>query len=311
MLNSKKNKPFVKILILTFNGIQLLDEAIQSYIDNDYLNKKIIVIDNGSADGTQEYVKKRYPAVDLLRIDENKGYSGGLNVGLKYAFDKNNPADYVLITNNDVKADVNLISSLVEVAIKRNNVGFVIGKVYFYDYPELLQSVGKYHSDVFWSNGHIGNMETDKGQYDKVEERDWCDDIYWLVSSRLYYETGGYDTEFKFQAEDFDWQVRAKKKKFKIYYTPKAKLWHKDSITIGKFSAFKSYYDFRNPLIVHMKYREWNDYKFFLFRKIKMLIKITFLNLFKFRIYFILMSWCGFISAILWLLRNKILYNND
>ena len=94
-------------------------------------------------------------------------------------------------------------------------------------------------------------------------------------------------------------------------YTYKAKLWHKDSVTIGKFSSFKSYYDFRNPLIVHMKYRKWNEYKYYFYRKLKMLLKISIYNLFKFRIYFILMSWLGFLSAMKWTIKNKLLFKND
>ena len=213
------------------------------------------------------------------------------------------------MTNNDVKADTHLISSLIDTAKISEKIGFVIGKVYFYDNPDILQSVGKRHDDVYWSIGHIGGREKDVGQYDSVEERDWCDDIYWLVSSDLYHKTGGYDTEFQFQAEDFDWQVRAKKAGFKIFYTYKSKLWHKDSITIGKNSPFKSYYDFRNPLIVHMKYRTWNEYRYYFSRKIRMLLVSSIKNIFKLRFYFVIMSWRGFFSAIIWLIKNKVLIN--
>jgi len=299
--------PFVIVLILSYNGKKLLDEAIGSYSNNTYDNFKIVLIDNGSLDGTQDYVEKNFPEVEVIRLNENKGYSGGFNVGLNYAFNKKK-ADYVVVTNNDVKADSHLVSSLVETAEDNRNVGFVIGKVYFHEKPKILQSVGKRHDDIYWSTGHIGDREKDVGQYDDIEERDWCDDIYWLVSSDLYNKTGGYDTEFQFQAEDYDWQVRAKKEGFKIFYTHKAKLWHKDSVTIGKNSPFKSYYDFRNPLIVHMKYRQWKEYKYYFFRKIKMLLSSTVKNLFKLRFYFVFMSWRGFISAILWFVKNKFFF---
>ena len=304
------DSPYVVVLILSYNGKHLLNEAINSYSNNNYRNKQIVVIDNGSSDGTSDYVKTKFPNVKLLRIEKNQGYSGGFNIGMEYAF-KKNKADYVLITNNDVKADNKVISSLVEAALKNKETGFVIGKVYYYDNPDILQSVGKKHSSKFWSNGHIGGNEIDEGQYDTIEEREWCDDIYWLVSSRLYNKIGGYDTEFQFQAEDYDWQVRAKKNNFKILYTYKSRLWHKDSATIGKFSPFKSYYDFRNPLIVHMKYRIWSDYKYYFFRKLKMLLSITFKKIIRLEFYYILMSWSGFLSAIIWLIKTKFLFKND
>ena len=310
MSKKQKKDPFVIVLILSYNGKHLLDEAIQSYLCNSYNNSRIVVIDNGSIDGTENYVKDRYQEVEVIRVNTNVGYSGGFNIGLDYAFNKNN-ADYVLITNNDVKADTELISSLVKVAVTDKKIGFTIGKVYFYENKNMLQSVGKKHSDRYWSNGHIGDREIDRGQFDTIEERQWCDDIYWLVSARLYNKIGGYDTEFQFQAEDYDWQVRAKKNNFKILYTYKSKLWHKDSATIGKFSPFKSYYDFRNPLIVHMKYRIWSDYKYYFFRKFKMLLSITFKKIIRLEFYYILMSWSGFLSAIIWSIKTKFLFKND
>jgi len=297
------NKPLVIILILNYNGINLLQECLTSYLNNDYHNFKVVVIDNGSTDGSYNYVKCNFPMVKIIRIEKNQGYSGGFNYGLNYAFNEEK-ADFVIITNNDVKADNSLISSLVEVAVTKKDAGFITGKVYYYDTPEILQSVGKSGDKKFWRGGHIGNSEKDIGQYDKVAEIDWCDDIYWLVSKDLYHKTGGYDTNFQFQAEDFDWQVRAKSIGYKIYYTSKAKLWHKDSKTIGRNSSFKIYYNYRNPLIVHMKYRVWKDYKYYLSRKFKSLFILTFKNIFKLRFLYIARAWLGFISAIRWKLNK-------
>jgi len=94
----------VVILILSYNGKHLLKDSISSYLANDYPNFEVIVIDNGSKDGTKEWVEQNYPGIIVLRTEKNLGYSGGFNFGLDYAFNKKN-ADNVLITNNDVKAD--------------------------------------------------------------------------------------------------------------------------------------------------------------------------------------------------------------
>jgi GT2 family glycosyltransferase len=296
--------PKVIVLILSYNGRDLLSEAISSYQANEYDNYDIVVIDNGSDDKTQEFVQNNYPDVSVLRLKKNRGYSGGFNHGLEYAF-IDQGADYVLVTNNDVKADANIISELVKTALEKKDAGFVIGKVYFYDHPHILQSVGKLHDDRLWSMGHIGGGEVDNGKYDQVEVREWCDDIYWLIRSELYKQTGGYDTEFQFQAEDYDWQVRAKKAGWKIYYTPKAKLWHKDSMTIGKHSAFKAYYDFRNPLIVQIKHREFKEYKYYLWEKIKYLLIVIVKKTIQFEFEYIVKSISGLFSALKWGITNN------
>ena len=78
----------VIVLILSFNGKHLLDEAISTYLANNYKNFEVVVIDNGSIDGTKEWSEKNYPDVKVLHTKKNLGYSGGFNFGLEYAFKK-------------------------------------------------------------------------------------------------------------------------------------------------------------------------------------------------------------------------------
>lgn len=294
----------VVVLVLSYNGKNLLSDCIKSYLSNTYKYFKIVIIDNGSTDGTKEYVESNYPQVKVLRTEVNLKYSGGFNFGLKYAFNEQK-ADYVLITNNDVVADKNLISSLVETSEMHKNAGFVIGKVYYHEKPDTFQTVGKKYDPVLWNGGHIGHNEKDTGQYEQIEERAWCDDIYWLVRRELYEKTGGYDTEFAFQGEDFDWQVRAKQLGYKIMYTPHAKLWHKESMTIGKTSPFKSYYDARNPLIVHMKYRTADEFRQFFQPRFKSTLIGSFKQLVRLRFKHVWANISGLASALRWGVRNR------
>jgi len=297
------NSERVIVLILSYNGKYLLEESVPSYLENDYSNFEVVVIDNGSADGTKEYVESNWPQVMVLRTEKNLQYSGGFNFGLKYAFDEKN-ADFVLITNNDVKADKHVISATMEIALKDEKIGFVTGKVYYYDQPDTFQSLGKKYDPVYWNGGHIGRNEKDTGQYDQPIELAWCDDIFWLVRKNVYKEVGGYDREFAFQGEDFDWQARAKLAGYKIWYAPEAMIWHKESMTIGKQSPFKAYYDARNPLIVHMKYRKPEEFKFVFRKRFKSNLKLTFSLLKKLRMVYIFKVWQGFFSAVRWGLRN-------
>jgi len=296
----------VVVLILSYNGKHLLEDSISSYSNNNYPNFKIIVIDNGSTDGTKEWVEINYPQVFVLRTEKNLGYSGGFNFGLDYAFNKEK-ADYALITNNDVKADIKVIAELVSIAETDRMIGFVTGKVYYYDHPNTLQTVGKYEDPVCWNGKHIGNNEIDKGQYDQIMERIFVDDIFTLVSKKLYDNTGGYDTTFQFQAEEYDWQARAKKLGYKIYYTPYAKIWHKESMTIGKKSAFKAYYDARNPMLVILRHKPPEFFKkYFWYHFKKGVIKRSLVAIKQGRINVAFSIWEGFINGIFWGIRNKL-----
>lgn len=257
--------PFVAVVTLNYNGSSFLQECIDSILDSDYSNFKVIVIDNGSQDKSLELLERLYGSNDkviVLKNNKNLGYSKGMNVGLDYGFN-NLEADFCLVMNNDTFLDKHAINALVEVAQKDEKIGFVTGKVYYSVSPSKFQTVGKKSDPVLISGGHIGRRELDKGQYDRDCELDFCDDIFWLVSKELYQKTGGYDPEFFLEAEDFDWQLRAKKYGFKIMYSHKAKLWHKESMTIGKSSPLKAYYDARNPMIAIMKNCEPNVVKIF------------------------------------------------
>ena len=259
------DNPFVAVVTLNYNGSSFLQECIDSILDSDYSNFKVIVVDNGSQDKSLELLERLYGSNDkviILKNKKNLGYSKGMNVGLDYGFN-NLEADFCLVMNNDTFLDKHAINALVEVAQKDEKIGFVTGKVYYAYNPNVFQTVGKKSDPVLINGGHIGRREVDKGQYDRDCELDFCDDIFWLVSKELYQKTGGYDPEFFLEAEDFDWQLRAKKYGFKIMYSHKAKLWHKESMTIGKSSPLKAYYDARNPMIAIMKNCEPNVVKIF------------------------------------------------
>jgi GT2 family glycosyltransferase len=250
--------PKVTVLILSYNGKQLLYEAINSYLSNGYPNYGIVVIDNGSTDGTREYVESNWKEVEVLRSKINLGYSGGLNLGLDYAFNKLK-AEFAIVSNNDLSVGKGLIHELSKVAIQYKDAGFVVGKVYYYNQPDVIQTIGYQHDPFLWVKPHPANKRRDDGAYDRVEERYYSDDIVMLVRQEVYYKVGGYDHTMRFQSEQFDWQIRAKKAGFKIYYTPYARVWHKESYTIGKSSPFQTYFDVRNSLVVRIKHRE-KDY---------------------------------------------------
>jgi GT2 family glycosyltransferase len=156
------------------------------------------------------------------------------------------------------------------------------------------------------NGGHIGNQEVDNGQYDEVCERYFADDVFTMVNKKLYKEIGGYDTEFVLQAEQFDWQMRAKEKGYKIMFTPYAKLWHKESMTIGKHSSTKLYYDARNPMIVLLKYTDVKVFKKYFWVHFRQdtfrasLVNIKHLNV---KIGFSI--WGGFLSGVYWGIKNN------
>jgi GT2 family glycosyltransferase len=246
-------EPRVAVLILSYNGRRWLEECVPSVLRLDYSNFEVVVIDNGSSDGTLGYLATEFPQVQIVRLEENVGYARGFNAGLEYA--ANSGAEYFLTMNNDTVIDRGALRALVDTAKGKERAGFVTGKVYFYDRPEMLQTVGKREDRVLWNGSHIGWNEQDTGQYEEAAERAFVDDVYCLVDRTMYDQLGGYDSDFYLQCEEWDWQVRAKEEGWRIYYTPSAMLWHRVSATIGGLGgATSEYFLYRNRIVVLAKH---------------------------------------------------------
>ena len=245
--------PKVFVVTLNWNGLKWLPDCLDSVLKMDYPNFEVIVADNGSTDGSQALVRENFPNVHLVENGANLGYARGFNSGLAYA--AKHGADYFLIMNNDTVIDHGALSALVETAQVQEQAGFVSGKVYFYDRPDTFQTVGKKEDPIVWNGDHIGWMAKDIGQFETVAERVFLDDVMTLVDRRLYDQVGGYDDQFFLQAEEFDWQARAKADGWKFYYTPKARLWHRVSMSMGGAgSPIGRYFDTRSRMVVMARY---------------------------------------------------------
>jgi len=246
-----KNPPFspkVIIVTLNWNGKEDTLECLASLNKINYPNFEIVVSDNGSIDGSIDAIRTQFQEVHLIQNGTNLGYAKGFNSGLEYAF--MNGADYVLIINNDTRVDSNVLNALVQIAESDKNIGFVSGKVYFYDDPNKIQTVGRHNHPFFLTDKLVGYGEDDLGQYDQVKEYDFLDDVFLLVSKKAYEATGGYNPNFFLYYEETDWCARIRKAGFKIVYTPHAKIWHKlGRSTGGDKGPIYTYYITRNQIL--------------------------------------------------------------
>jgi len=225
----------VNLITLNYNQNEYTLKCIESILKSSYEEFKIILVDNGSTHKNFEILRKSLPKdnrLNLYRVNENRGYVGGINYGLKEG-NKLDP-DYFLILNNDTILDKNAINELKHTCEKYMNKAIVSGKVYHYDEPNILQDVGySYRDKKSLYFNRIGLDEEDINQYHQIAERDMLDDVFWLFSVKLYNKIGGYSPYFWFNAEQADFALRAKKEGYKLIYTPGAKLWHKGSVSIG------------------------------------------------------------------------------
>ena len=229
--------PKVIAITLNYNQNDYTLACINSILESDYSNFQIILIENGSSSENYQELLSKIPNDDRLiieRIEDNAGYVGGVNHGMKKALSYN--PDYYLILNNDTLIDTKAIPALVETAENHNQNAIVSGKVYNYDEKDTLQYIGNTHDKggiLDYKAVVKDGREKDIGQYDQEMEMGMLDDIFWLVPSKIVEDLGYYSDYFFLYGEQADYALRAVKKGFKLIYTPHAKLWHKGSVTTG------------------------------------------------------------------------------
>jgi GT2 family glycosyltransferase len=228
-------KNLVVVLVINYNQHEYTLSCINSILASDYKNFKVILIDNGSDDEDVGELLKNLPKnKDLMfkRINPNIGMVGAFNYGFEEGV-KLDPK-YFMVINNDAIIDKSGIKELVNTCKECDNKAVVTGKVYHYDEPDILQFVGyKCVNKNYLSHIGLGMDEPDNGQYDKVEERDLIDDIFGLYPAELYKNIGAYSPYFWLNSCQADLALRAKNAGYKLMFTPKAKLWHKGSVSIG------------------------------------------------------------------------------
>ena len=259
-----KNPPVI-IVLLNYNQTQYTIDCIESILMSTYLYFSIIVIDNGSDMNNYDLLKtyiinRNEHRLQLKRIDSNVGYVGGINLGLKTAV--HSDCEYILIMNNDTRIHSEAISKLINTCRQSNNRAIVTGMVYWFDEPQKIQNTGIKFNKFNKSPKPIGLNEIDIGQFNTIVERDMIDDIFWLFPKKLISEIGYYSEYFWFNFEQADFGMRAKRKGYKLLFTPDAKLWHKSGVTIGgrEENPVKLYYGIQGKLIYY--YRNFPIYEF-------------------------------------------------
>ena len=224
--------PLVYAIILAWNQKQDTVECLESVLKMDYPNFRVIVVDNGSTDGTPDLLRAAYPDVELIISSENVGIARGYNLGIEHALEQ--AADYVLIMNNDITVDRQMLDELVKMGESRPDVGMLMPKIYHYGSQTQLWCVGARWRTFPPGVKLIGFNEEDGPLYQRLREIEYAPSCCLLLRRETLEKVGLFDPEYFFYNDDWDLSARIRKGGYKILFVPQAKLWHKVSISTQK-----------------------------------------------------------------------------
>lgn len=244
--------PLVSIVNVTWNGQELLQNHLPSLDAINYPNKEIFIVDNGSIDGSVEFVNKNYPHFKIIQNSINLGTAEGSNVAINACIGK-----YIFWVSNDMEFDPEIVTRLVGRCENDDTVGICTVKMRrFIDgrKTEIIDSVGA-NIDFLGFPSSIGINESDCGQLDKFKEVFFSFGGALFIKKDLAIQTHGYDEAFLTLTDDIDLSWRVRLLGYKVMVEPQALLYHRVSATLSKSHnrAEKRYISERNTLRTLLK----------------------------------------------------------
>lgn len=226
----------VTVVIPNYNGIKFMDDCLVSLLrqDPDTPAYRVIVVDNGSKDGSKELVKERFPQVSLIELPENTGFCHAVNQGILAA-----DAPYVILLNNDTKVATGFIKALCHAMEERENAFSISAKMLMWDRPELLDGAGDRYCVLGW--GYARGKGKPAAGYEKG-----CRVFSACGGAAIYRksvldEIGYFDENHFAYLEDLDIGYRAAIYGYENYYEPKAEVIHYGSASSGsRYNPWKT-----------------------------------------------------------------------
>ncbi|MDX9979159.1 MAG: glycosyltransferase family 2 protein [Lentisphaeria bacterium] len=228
-------QPLVVIVVLSVNQKTDTLQCLASLREIDYRNARVIVVDNGSTDGTAAAVRQSFPDVILIESAINTGAAQGRNIAIAHA-NRHFPYDYLLFLDNDTRVGKTFLRELIDALQAQPACGLAFPKVFFMDRPDIFQWAGNYELDF-----HTGKVvcrashQRDTGQFDRPTDSQLASGCCLLAKRAVLQAVEGFDTIYDpYGWEDLDFCMRATRNGFHILYVPSASIWHKSSRTISQ-----------------------------------------------------------------------------
>ena len=238
----------------------MTEQCLQSLLAMEGSSFEILVVDNGSRDGSVEYLRNRFPQIQVIANGRNLGFAAGCNVGIRQGLAED--ADFILLVNNDTIIDPSLLSELLAEAQRSPKAGILSPKIYYYDPNDAIWWVGGTYSCWTGLARHIDLRKKDSGKYDTPRDLDWATGCVMLLRGEALRAAGMFDEQFFGNGEDLDLSLRMRQLGYVVRYVPAARVWHREGIdykkNVGEY--VRSFTLIRNLLWVmhkHAKPYQW------------------------------------------------------
>ncbi|MDR2912724.1 MAG: glycosyltransferase family 2 protein [Alistipes sp.] len=250
-----------KVVILNWNGAEVLPRFLPSVVAGTPPEVEIVVADNGSTDGSLEVLRRDFPSVRLILLDRNYGFTGGYNRALRALEEEDEgraKADFYILLNSDVETPRGWSEPLVEMLRTHGDVAAVAPKVlscYNRDTFEYAGASGGFIDRLgypFCRGRIMETVERDTGQYDDAREVFWATGACFACRADVFRALGGFDESFFAHQEELDLCWRMQSAGWRVMVEPRSRVFHLGAGTLPP-SPQKLYFNYRNNLAMLYK----------------------------------------------------------
>ena len=244
---SSSNFPLVSIIIVNWNGGNVFKKCLQSLADLNYPNWKLIIVDNGSTDGSNSY-KVKDLKYELIQNDSNVGFAPANNQALSFT-----NGEFVLLLNNDTEVESDFLNIMVEKILTDENIGVMQPKIWMADSPDKLDNAGSF---LTWTGFlvHWGYGRSDAEEFKKERVIHTAKGACMLVRKEVISKVGLFDDDFVSYFEESDFCGRVWLAGWKVLYYPRTSIKHKVGFTSKKLNQIEvNYHSLKNRIASYIK----------------------------------------------------------
>lgn len=252
MNKSIENK--IAVILVNYNGYNDTIECIKSILQSTYTNYKIILVDNGSDDAEIIHENQLLNEnCSVILCKDNLGFSGGNNIGIRYA-EKTFHPDYYFLLNNDTVIDTHTLENMINAYDCVEHCGIMTGRILYYSDPNIIWSAGGKFDFKTGIADQPAMGKHNSREYDGIYTCTFCNGCAMMIPASILKQVGYLEESYFLYAEDTDYCCRVLNAGFKLYYTGNALIYHKVSSSTGKKSDLSQYYNIRNNFYIIKKY---------------------------------------------------------
>lgn len=248
--NQAPDLPFASVIVVNWNDLHHLKRCLPSLARQNYPNCEVLVVDNGSIDGSVEFIEQEFPEVKVIKNGQNLGYAGANNVGFKLA-----KGEFIAVLNPDTEVDPDWLRELIVALQEEPQAGLATPKILLMDHPERINTCGNEIS--FTGLAYCRGLDQPADMYQEREIISAVSGAAFVIKRSVLERIGGFDEIFFIYYEETDLSLRAMLAGYACLYIPTSVVYHQYAF---QFSPRKVFMQERNRLISLLKTLRWRSF---------------------------------------------------